>query len=188
MNLTHAIERCLGGDKAAYEEVVASHSDKLVLTLCKLLGNIEDARDVAQDTFVKAYMNLHRFDTRRPFEPWLYRIARNQAYNLLKAKGRRPYGALDGSSEEWIIKLKSETKSPLAGVLESETQKEIEKVLSGMRPEFREILALRYMERLDYEEISKKMRIPVGTVKTWLNRAKTQFRKNAEGRDLLYAM
>ena len=184
MGVTHAITRCLAGDKAAYEEIVAAHGDRLVYVLSKLVGNIEDARDIAQETFVRAYLYLDRYDVRRPFEPWLYRIARNLAYNHLKARGRRAEGSLEHDSEMRLNTLVSETKSPEDDVLAHETRSEVDKVLLKMRGEFREVLMLRYMERMEYEEIAAAMAIPVGTVKTWLNRAKGQFRKLADGSDI----
>ncbi|MCI0481002.1 MAG: hypothetical protein L0213_05385, partial [Candidatus Dadabacteria bacterium] len=95
MEIAQAIARCLSGDKTAYEAVVNAHADKLVAVLSKVMGNIDDARDIAQETFVRAYLHLDKYDTNRPFEPWLYRIARNLAYNHLKLKGRRAEGWLE---------------------------------------------------------------------------------------------
>ena len=184
MELAHAIARCREGDEAAYEEIVAAHADRLVGVLYKLLGNVEDARDIAQETFVRAYFNLHRYDPRRPFEPWLYRIGRNLAYNHLKATSCRPLAVMDLNDEQALDSFESETKSPMDGVLESERRSTVNHVLLKLRPEFREVLTLRYMERLEYEEIAAKMTIPIGTVKTWLNRAKEQFRKYAEGSEI----
>lgn len=184
MGITQAIARCLAGDKAAYEEIVSAHADRLVCVLSKLVGNIEDARDIAQETFVRAYLYLDKYDFRRPFEPWLYRIARNLAYNHLKARSRRAEGSLEPDGDSRLNAMVSETKSPEDGVLAHERVSEVDKVLMKMRTEFREVLMLRYMERMEYEEISAAMSIPIGTVKTWLNRAKEQFRKLADGSDI----
>ena len=184
MGVTHAIARCLAGEKAAYEEIVSAHADRLVCVLSKLVGNVEDARDIAQETFVRAYLYLDKYDFRRPFEPWLYRIARNLAYNHLKAKGRRAEGALEPDGESRLDAMESETKSPEDGVLAHERRSEVDKVLWKMRTEFREVLMLRYMERMEYGEISLALSIPIGTVKTWLNSAKEQFRKLSDGSDI----
>jgi RNA polymerase sigma-70 factor (ECF subfamily) len=182
MDLSQAIARCRAGDRAAYDEVVAAHADRLVAMLSRLLGNLEDARDVAQETFVRAYLHLHRFDIRRPFEPWLYRIGRNLAYNHIRSAGRGEKTLDSQGNETSLNRVKSETKSPFEGVMESERHDNLEKILAELRPEFREVLTLRYMSMLDYEEIAARMEVPLGTVKTWLNRAKDQFRKFAEGK------
>lgn len=184
MEITHAIARCRAGDKAAYAVVVAAYADRLVSVLQKLLGNLEDARDVAQETFVRAYTNLHRYDPERPFEPWLYRMGRNLAYNHMKAAGRRARQTMKGDENNRLEVIEGDEKSPVDGLLECERRGRIDEVLSSMRPQFREILLLRYMSKLEYEEIAARMSIPMGTVKTWLNRAKEQFRKMAEGSDL----
>ena len=184
MEVPDAIKRCREGDTIAYEDIVAAYADRLVGVLFKLLGNLEDARDIAQETFIRAYLNLHRYDPRRPFEPWLYRIGRNLAYNHLRATSYRPLAVMDYDDEQVADAFESETKSPIDGVLENERRSTINKVLLRLRPEFREVLTLRYMERLEYEEIAAKMTIPIGTVKTWLNRAKEQFRRSVEGSDI----
>jgi RNA polymerase sigma-70 factor (ECF subfamily) len=185
MQVADAIARCLAGDKAAYQGVVAAHADQLVAILRPLVGSIDDARDLAQEAFVRAYVNLHRYDARRPFKPWLFRIARNLAYNHLSARKRRPEGRLDAHGETALGAMKSETRSPMVAVLEGERREAVEQVLSEMRPQYREVLVLRYMGRLEYEQIAETMGIPVGTVKTWLNRAKARFRDLARGGEIL---
>jgi len=184
MQVADAVERCLNGDRAAYEQVVVAHGEQLVGVLLRLLGNVEDARDVAQEAFVRAYQNLHRYDRRRPFKPWLFQIARNLAHNHLKARGRRPEGKLLGDGENALCTVPSETSSPVQAVLADERRAAVDRVLGRLRPEYREVLVLRYVGRLEYEEIAAALRIPVGTVKTWLNRAKGQFRKLADGTEI----
>jgi RNA polymerase sigma-70 factor (ECF subfamily) len=184
MPLASAIERCVAGDRTAYAEVVAAHADGLVGLLRRLVGDLEDARDIAQETFVRAYQNLHRYDRRRPLKPWLFRIARNLAYNHLKARQRRAEARVAADGGRQLERLESETPSPAAAVLQQERRSAVDQVLATMRPQFREVLLYRYMERLDYEEISAVMGIPTGTVKTWLFRAKEQFRARAAGREI----
>jgi RNA polymerase sigma-70 factor (ECF subfamily) len=184
MELTHAIARSRAGDKAAYEEVVSCYANRLVRLLHRVLGNIEDARDIAQETFVRAFLNLHRYDLQRPFEPWLYRIARNLAFNHLKAIGRRLESRMDLSNDQPLERIEGDQSSPLKGLIDGERKSDIHGILSAMRPVYREVLTLRYMAKLEYEDIAARMSIPRGTVKTWLNRAKEQFRELARGSDL----
>jgi RNA polymerase sigma-70 factor (ECF subfamily) len=181
MQLAQAIERCVAGDRAAYQVVVATYADPLVGLLARLVGNVDDARDIAQEAFVRAYQNLHRYDPRRPLKPWLFRIARNLAYNFLKARERRAESRVVDESERALGQLEADQPSPASSVLHKEERNAVDAVLTTMRPEFREVLIYRYMERLDYEEIAGVMGVPLGTVKVWLSRAKAQFRQRAEG-------
>ena len=184
MQDAEAIALCLAGDASAYAALVAAHGDVLVGVLRSLLGNLEDARDLAQETFVRAYQNLHRYDRGRPFRPWLLRIGRNLALNQLTARRRRPEGRLDDRGQDVLDALPgggAETNSPHHAVVQDEARTAIEGVLAQLRPEYRDVLILRYMARLEYEEIAATLEVPVGTVKTWLNRAKAQFRALGEG-------
>ena len=182
MGLTHAIARCRRGDASAFAEVVAAHADRLTAMLYRLLGNLEDARDVAQETFVRAHANLHRYDSRRPFEPWLYRIGRNLAYNHLDAAGRRLEGRVGRASDEQLAGVSS-GESPDRAADRDERRDRVSEVLAAMRPQYREALTLRYMMHLEYGDIAERMGVPIGTVRTWLNRAKKEFRQSVEGKE-----
>ena len=112
MDITRSIIKSQQGDKNAYSEVVSCYADRLVALLYKMLGNIEDARDIAQDTFIRAFLNLKRFDTSRPFEPWLYRIGRNLAYNHMKSAFQRRAKTFNPSENFELDEVEGETKSP----------------------------------------------------------------------------
>lgn len=178
--IRHDIKAAKAGDKAAYGRVVAACADRLVAVLTRVVGNQEDARDIAQDTFVRIYRHLEKFDHTKPFEPWLYRVGRNLAYNHLRSVMRRREKLTDVGSDFLVDEMKSETKSPIDDVLDKERQYNIDGVLARMRPAFREVMTLRYMLKLEYDEIARRMEVPIGTIKTWLNRAKEQFRRLAE--------
>lgn len=182
MGLSQAIGKCRAGDASAFAEVVAAHADRLTAMLYRLLGDIEDARDVAQETFIRAHANLHRYDPARPFEPWLYRIGRNLAYNQLEARGRRLEGRVERESGVAIEGVVG-GDAPDLGVARSERRDRIDAVLAGMRAEYREVLSLRYMLHLEYGDIAARLRVPIGTVRTWLNRAKKEFREAVAGKE-----
>ncbi len=181
MRVAEAIARCLHGDQAAYRVVVDTYADELVGFVARLVGNLEDGRDLGQEAFVRAYRNLHRYDPERPFKPWLFRLARNLAYSHLKATASRPDRRASPLIEEAISSPESETQSPARAVWRSERRHAVDAVLSEMRPQFREVLLLRYMHHMDYEELAAAMGVPLGTVKTWLHRAKRQFRGRSKG-------
>ena len=179
MEYREAIAKCLAGDTTAYAVVVSAFADPLAALLRRLLGNEEDVRDVVQEAFIRAYVNLHRYDPDRPFEPWLYRIARNLAYNHLKSRGRRRERSLHHEESRSQVEPEAPAAAPEDPLLRRERKDEVREVLRRLRPEYREVLTLRYLARLEYDAVAQRMGVPVGTVKTWLNRAKKAFREQA---------
>lgn len=133
----------------------------------------EDAEDILQEVFLKAYINLNAFDTDLKFSSWIYRITHNEAINAYRKRKARPQNA-EGLDENFLSNLPAELK------LDHEVdrrflEKRMRTVLGKMKLEYREILILRFWEDKDYREISDILKKPMGTVATLLNRAKKAF-------------
>jgi RNA polymerase sigma-70 factor (ECF subfamily) len=147
----------------------------------RLLDGREDALDVSQETFVRAYASLTRFDPDRPLAPWLFRIAANLCYGLLRK--RRPevsFEAIEEGGEEARESdlPGSSAADPLQRVLKTARDAEIwESVLSLPEP-YRTVVLLRYQEDLSHAEIATVLEMPIGTVKTCLHRARQRLRKS----------
>jgi len=151
-------------DPEAYREVMARYQNKLMRYANYLTHNDMEAADIAQNAFIKAFVNLNGFDAKRKFSSWIYRIVHNEAMNVLaRRKNELPMlDDVDFESDE--------------NIAEDFEQKEIvakvEKCLRELPLLYSEPLALRYLEEKSYEEISDILRIPTGTVATRLSRAK----------------
>ena len=158
------IQRCLLGQPLAMEQLVHRYH-KLVFALCyRMVGNAHDAEDLTQETFVRVFRHLHRWDSQRAFRPWLLAIAANRCRSFL------------GQRRHQVEFQPGEVEAPLrkpAGE-ENDLREEVELGLHQLRAEHRQAFLLFYEQELSYAEIAEVMQCPVGTVKTWIHRARQE--------------
>lgn len=168
------IERVRRGELAAFQPIVARYERKLGLYLTHVVGNPDEADDLVQNVFVKAYQHLGSFDMTRKFSSWIYRIAHNEAVNWLRSRARRPLTV----SWEDIAEFPDDrvASEPQGDALErwirQERREEVRQALTRLPKDQREILTLRYYLDQSYREIAETLGIPMNTVATRLNRAK----------------
>jgi len=162
------------GEADYFAELMERYEPKMKRYLTRLMRNGDDARDVAQDVFIKVYRNIQSFDVKQRFSPWIYRIAHNEAVNSLKRRVREPLNFFD-PEVLWPHPVADDDPQEEA---EQEELKEALKVcLDDLDEKYREVLMLRYMEDLDYKDIAEIMKIPVVTVGVRLNRGKERLKK-----------
>ncbi|AMV37699.1 RNA polymerase sigma factor [Planctomyces sp. SH-PL62] len=161
------VEAIRSGDPQAPRELIARFQG-VVFGLCfRMLNHRHDAEDAMQETFVRALRGIFGFDATRPIRPWLLEIAANRCRTALASRARRPPSA----EPSWIVDqadLRSVPPDPddLAG--------ELELALGRLRPEYRLVFALFHEQGLSYEEVAQAVGRPIGTVKTWLHRARAE--------------
>ncbi len=178
---TELIAECLQGRTAAFGEIVTRYQERLFGTLVTMLGSAEDARDVAQDAFVQAYQKLESFRGQSAFYSWLFRIALNSSVDHHRRQ-RRPTVSIDAAREQSGTEptdLHPEN-SPSFGMERTERQKLVQLALSKLSPEYREVLVLKEMEDLKYEEIAALVKIPVGTVRSRIHRGRAELKEILE--------
>ena len=184
------IARLRAADLRAFEELV-SHFERPVYSLCfRLLGDAEEARDAAQETFLKVYKGLAKFRAESGLKTWIYRIAVNQAMNQQRWWRRRHRDetvSLDlsrGESETTVGSgLASRTASPEQEAIRSEREQSLMRALGQIKQEYRVALVLREIEELTYEEIAETLAISIGTVKSRIARGREELRRRV--RDLI---
>lgn len=135
----------------------------------------EDAEDVLQEVFIKAYVNLNSFDDNLKFSSWIYRIAHNEAINAYRKKKVRPQSAMD-LDDSFLGNLASDLKTDKDADMEY-LRKHINSILDRLDIKYKEILILRFWEDKDYKEISDILKKPMGTVATLVSRAKKAFQE-----------
>ena len=165
------IERAKRGDKAAFGALVRQHERFAYASAYSIVRHREDALDLAQEAFVRAFRALDRFEAGQPFRPWLYQIVRNAALNALKKRQRRGERSLDTLAENGI-EPPSPASTPDAKAAQGELRVALEVALQGLTPEQREIIQLRHFLELSYAEIADCLEIPIGTVLSRLHGAR----------------
>jgi RNA polymerase sigma-70 factor (ECF subfamily) len=181
------ILRLRARDLTAFEELVA-HFERPVYALCfRLLGDAEEARDAAQETFLKVYKGLSGFRAESGLKTWIYRIAINQAMNQQRWWRRRHRDetiSLDISRGESDTTLGSllpgKSISPEAQAIASERERGIMKALGEIKQEYRVALILREIEELSYEEIAETLQVSIGTVKSRIARGREELRRRVK--------
>ncbi len=182
------IERLKRGDAAAFEELVADRSSEIYGLLFRLTENSEEARDLTQETFLRAFQNINRFRGEADLRTWIYRIAINQARNRWRWWRRRKreatvsLDATPASSDHPLSERLAElSDNPEQQTLARERELALRSALQKLGSAFREIVILRDIEGFSYEEIAGTLQINVGTVKSRLARGRQELRRKLEG-------
>lgn len=170
------IARTLAGDTEAYGALVARYQDRIYWVAFQLLGHHEDAREVAQDAFLRAYRKLDTFDRSRRFYTWIYRIATNRAIDRMRLRSRAKPAPL---SEE----IEDRGPAPDDRLLGDELRGEVREVLDELPPRYRALLILRDVEGLSGKAISEATGVAHATVRWRIHRARKLFRDAWERRD-----
>ncbi len=169
----------LGGRLEALAVLLGRYEQGAVRYACSIVGDRDDAEDVVQEASIKAYRNLRAFDVSRPFQPWLYRIIRNEGLNWLRKHKRMVYG--DGA--QFILDSTPHSAATAqADVEATEIQVMMQDCLFQLPLKYREPLMLYYIDDRSYQDISDILRMPIGTVGTNINRGKQQLRQLVEQR------
>ncbi|MSR29894.1 MAG: sigma-70 family RNA polymerase sigma factor [Gemmataceae bacterium] len=180
-NEAKLIRQAQEGSATAFETLVRLFQTKVYNLAFRFLGNKEDAEDVAQETFVKAFRAIGGFKGQSKFYTWLFRIAYHQTVNHRRKK--KPALSLDlkiGNSSSADFLLPSYEDNPGKRLEAEENKAELELALEQLPLDFRACLLLKEMEGLSYEEISQAIGIPLGTVRSRLHRARMELRRILE--------
>ena len=172
------IERCRSGHPEAFGDLVSKYQRRLVRTLGTLLGNGHDALDVAQEAFLKAFLNLDSFRGDAAFYSWLFRIAWNGAATLRRKQRVRASVSLDAIREMSGVEPDdiSPTSDPTRALQITEDQQLLRQSLNELGEDYRTALILKEIEGLSYEEIASLTDCPIGTVRSRIHRARQELR------------
>jgi len=185
---TEFIERLRRGEAAAFEELVAERSGEIYGLLFRLTENSEEARDLTQETFLRAFQSIGRFRGEADLRTWIYRIAINQARNRWRWWRRRhrdstvSLDATQGQSNQTLIATLAESsENPEQQTLAHERELILRSALQKVGRAYRETVILRDIEGFTYEEIATTLGINVGTVKSRLARGRQELKRKLEG-------
>jgi RNA polymerase sigma-70 factor (ECF subfamily) len=164
------------GDAKAFQALLARYQKSVYYLILKMVHSPDDAEDLTQEAFIKAFSSIHKFDNKYAFSTWLFRIATNTTIDFLRKQKVKIYSidtsfnAEDGSFPAFHIE--DTGISPQEQVFKKERSEILNQVILQLPPKYQTLVELRYFQELSYEEIAKKLDIPLGTVKAQLFRAR----------------
>jgi len=176
------IEDVRGGNQCAFEELVRRHKDRVYRVCYGYLGEHEDARDVAQEVFIRAYRGIHGYRGHAQIYTWLHSIAVNLARNRLRDRQRKGRNrgtsleALQASAPEAAQAATAHTNTPRQAAQQGELNEALRLCLEALPDSYRVTFVLRIYDELSYEEIAATSGVPRGTVKSRLNQARKRLR------------
>jgi RNA polymerase sigma-70 factor, ECF subfamily len=175
------VERCQAGELTAYELLVGRYRQRVYSLAYGMLRNEQDAVDLSQETFVKAWQAIRGFRKNASFYTWLYRITTNLCIDFVRKRDRRPTvpfeEAVDPDSDVDVEIAPSSQPSPSEEVRRKELREQIDAALQELSPEHRVVIQLREYEGLDYAEIAKAVGCQIGTVMSRLHYARKHLQK-----------
>ena len=155
-----------------FKEIVRRYDRRMRAYVRRFVPSVEDSEDLVQEIFLKTYRTLKRFDVRKRFSPWIYRIAHNEIMNYLSRTKRKHFISWEDAHERGQEPLAESEDTLVHAWLQKELHDAMHGAMEKLPPHYREILRLRYFDDCSYETIGKKLKKPVNTVGTLLRRAK----------------
>ena len=177
MSEEQLIRRAQQGDNGAFEELLLLHQKKVYNLCLRMSANPDDALDLSQEAFLRAWRSLGQYQFEASFSTWLFRLTSNICIDFLRRKKRRQETSLTESDEGAELSVPDAQPGPEQQAMTNETKIELARAMEQLSPEHREILQLRVIEDLQYEQIADILGVRVGTVKSRLARARLSFRK-----------
>ncbi len=167
------IRRFQEDDFAAYDIIVHRYKDQLLNFVYRFLGNVEEAEDIVQETFLRLYRNKHAYRQIAKFSTWIYTIAGNLAKTELRKRKRRKVVSIsDIGFDDKEYEIEDEMANTDQAANSTMTEKIIQDAIDALPPRFKQVIILRDIQELSYEEIGSILHIPLGTVKSRVNRAR----------------
>lgn len=180
------IASILDGNTSDFEHIWNRYNKQIYAYILKMVRNIDDADDILQDTFIKAYSAIHMYNQSYPFPAWLYKIASNTCIDYFRRKRIRPiaFGGMQQMQTSIQDVLPDTSIQADVNLSNSETKEQLYKAIEKLPDRYRVTIQLRHFEELTYEEIAQKMDVPLGTVKITLFRARKMLFANLSGIDM----
>lgn len=176
------------GEREAFAELVGLYQDKLYHLAYRMLYQAQEAEDIVQETFLRVYANLHRYDETQKFSTWIFRIATNLCIDRIrkrKANFSLDAELSDGEGSDWYSMLPGDEPTPESRLMLTETQEQIRSAIDGLPEKYRAIVILRYLHDLSLQEIGEIMGMPVTTIKTRVHRGREALRNKLELSDFV---
>jgi RNA polymerase sigma-70 factor (ECF subfamily) len=181
------VQLAVKGDQKSYAELMARYKDSIYFMLLKMVNNRDDADDLTIEAFGKAFKNLHQYTPDFAFSTWLFKIATNNCIDFIRRKRKFTFSIDKSMESDSGHEMQFEIKSPMLDPEEKMIKKQkailMRDVVEKLKPRYKRLVELRYFQERSYEEIAEELKLPLGTVKAQLFRAREflyQILKNQE--------
>jgi RNA polymerase sigma-70 factor (ECF subfamily) len=187
MNIeSQLVEKSMDGDLDAFEELVLLFDKKIYNYCLRMTNNYSDAEDLAQEVFLKVYRNLKNFRKDSKFSTWIYRIAYNTCIDNYRKKRLKLLSLSKIDDDQQEIDIPSPEPLPEEQVISSEKYRLIKECIADLKPRYKSAIILRDIQNYSYKEIAEILDIPIGTVKSDINRGRALLRKALKSRLIEY--
>jgi RNA polymerase sigma factor (sigma-70 family) len=178
------LRRCREGDEHAYRELIARYQRQVYSVALRMVRQAQDAEDLTQETFVRMFRAIDRYDPSRPFGAWLFTIASRLCIDHLRrsrVKSVSMHWREVGSEEEREMEFEAPGLGPEELATRAEEERYTRGIIDRLPPHYRIVVVLRHQQDLSYEEIARMLRLPLGTVKARIHRARALLKRHLEG-------
>lgn len=168
------------GDTDAFEQLVEMHSSRIYSIALRMVGNPVDAEDLAQEAFLRIWRGLEGFNMDAKFSTWAYRLTTNVCIDYLRKEKKNnnvPLFTEDDEGEETELQIPDQRYNPEQKMEQEQLRRLVEQAMNSLEPQYRQILTLRELGGLSYDEISRQLDLKEGTVKSRIARAREQMRR-----------
>lgn len=169
------VEAALKGEEKAFSGLLSKYRDAIYYMMLKMVSNKSDAEDLTIEAFGKAFKNIHRYSPEYAFSTWLFKIASNNCIDFLRKRKGEPVSLENGTDTndpDPRMKLKSADPDPEQRLIRIQKAILLRKIVYRLKPRYRTLIELRYFREYSYEEIAAELKLPLGTVKAQLFRAR----------------
>lgn len=169
------IARARSGDAWAFDQLMIAHQQRVMATAWRMLGNVEDARDAAQEVFLRLYKHLHKFDAQQDFSGWLYRIVINVCHDVARKRGNR-HSSFEAEREAGQLPVLMSKDNSEHAAIQSEEQAIVMKALATLTEKERAVIVLRDLEGISTEEVAQILGSSATTVRSQISTARTKIK------------
>jgi RNA polymerase sigma-70 factor (ECF subfamily) len=179
------IERARNGDDSAFNQIVSAYRKRILGTISRLIGRPEDVEDVGQEVFLRLFYSLDQLRTKEVFEPWLYRLTVNAAYDYLRRQRRRPESRMSDLSEQQVMMADASAggKRSEEEARKQKVRETVQELLENVSPEDRALLVLKEVEGLSLKELEQVYHVNENALKVRLFRARQRVLKALSARN-----
>mgnify|MGYP000719135553 CR=1 FL=1 len=171
------VQQALAGSQKAFTELMATYRDNIYFMMLKMVNNPEDADDLTVEAFGKAFKRLEQYRPDFAFSTWLFRIASNNCIDFIRKKKNKQIISLDeaysdDNKETYSTGIPSEALDPEQRLVKEQRIEQIHRIIEQLKPRYRRLVELRYLQEKSYDEIAQELEMPLGTVKAQLFRSR----------------